>query len=62
MNEITDISNDIDENEEINCICPLCDNPIEEDEIFRVVQANGFIGLAHIFCIEEFTDIGTWKL
>ena len=43
--------------ETINCFCPLCDNPFDEDDKIVIVKQNDLIGLAHRFCIENFIEV-----
>jgi hypothetical protein len=38
--------------EEKACMCPLCDNPIMIDDLYRVVEAHSMIYVVHQGCLE----------
>ena len=50
--EAIDISDKIDV-EDMNMLCPLCDNAINDWDAAVVVTAYGFKGLAHSMCVAE---------
>jgi len=39
--------------DEIRC-CPICDNPIQEEEPVSIVCAYGFKNLAHEICVDNY--------
>jgi hypothetical protein len=46
-----DLSEQIEEGH-AGCLCPLCDNPIDADDKYKVVNAHGNVYLVHADCVE----------
>ncbi len=52
MTDIVDLSKAIPDPMDVPC-CPLCDEPINEDEPYLPFIAHECICIAHVFCIAE---------
>ncbi|MFW6046958.1 MAG: hypothetical protein ACOCP4_04145 [Candidatus Woesearchaeota archaeon] len=35
-------------------VCPICENEIEDSDQISLIKSGNYLGLAHLFCVEEF--------